>query len=164
VCNIYHAELLARSQYSKGPATGHLDTGFSLFLCVYKQMLRWLLCFQVATTCFSRSPPGLKLDLSVTSSIYIYIYIYICFVTCDNHCYRVTAQLQLIIIIIIIMLMIMIIIMLIIIIIIIIIINQSINQYEQNWNFQLHLLSRSTAIFFTKKPPFPSTSRLTHLP
>jgi hypothetical protein len=23
------AELLARSQYSEGPATGHLDTGFS---------------------------------------------------------------------------------------------------------------------------------------
>jgi hypothetical protein len=73
------AELLARSQYSEGPATGHLDTGFSWFPCVYKQMLRWLLCFQVATRCFSRSPPGLKLDLSVTSSIYIYIYI--CFVT-----------------------------------------------------------------------------------
>jgi len=34
------AGLLARSQYSEGPATGHLDTGFSLFPCVYKQMLR----------------------------------------------------------------------------------------------------------------------------
>jgi len=33
--------LLARSQYSEGPATGHLDTGFSRFPCVYKQMLRW---------------------------------------------------------------------------------------------------------------------------
>jgi len=32
--------LLARSQYSEGPATGHLDTGSSWFLCVYKQMLR----------------------------------------------------------------------------------------------------------------------------
>ena len=32
--------LLARSQYSEGPATGHLDTGFSWFPCVYKQMLR----------------------------------------------------------------------------------------------------------------------------
>jgi hypothetical protein len=41
---------------------GHLDTGFSWFPCVYKQMLRWLLCFQVATMCFSRSPPGLKLN------------------------------------------------------------------------------------------------------
>jgi hypothetical protein len=63
------AELLARSQCSEGPATGHLDTGFSWFPCVYKQMLRWLLCFHVATTCFSCSPPGLKLDLSVTCSI-----------------------------------------------------------------------------------------------
>ena len=35
------AGLLARSQYSEGPATGHLDTGFPWFPCVYKQMLRW---------------------------------------------------------------------------------------------------------------------------
>ena len=34
------AGLLARSQYSEGPATGHLNTGFSWFPCVYKQMLR----------------------------------------------------------------------------------------------------------------------------
>jgi len=27
------AGLLARSQYSEGPATGHLDTGFSWFAC-----------------------------------------------------------------------------------------------------------------------------------
>ena len=27
------AGLLARSQYSEGPATGHRDTGFSWFLC-----------------------------------------------------------------------------------------------------------------------------------
>jgi len=33
------AGLLARSRYSEGPATGHLDTGFSWFPCVYKQML-----------------------------------------------------------------------------------------------------------------------------
>ena len=43
--------LLARSQYSEGPATGHLDTGFPWFPCVYKQMLRWFPTFQVATTC-----------------------------------------------------------------------------------------------------------------
>jgi hypothetical protein len=30
------AGLLARSQYMEGPATGHLDTGFSWFPCVYK--------------------------------------------------------------------------------------------------------------------------------
>ena len=34
------AGLLARSQYSEGPETGHLDTGFPWFPCVYKQMLR----------------------------------------------------------------------------------------------------------------------------
>jgi len=54
--------LLARSQYSEVPATGHLDTGFSCFPCVYKQTLRWLPTFQVATTCFlSFSPPDLNL-------------------------------------------------------------------------------------------------------
>jgi hypothetical protein len=37
------AGLLARSQYSEGPATGHLDTGFSWFPSVYKRMLRWFL-------------------------------------------------------------------------------------------------------------------------
>jgi len=56
-----NAGLLARSQYSEGPATGHLDTGFSWFPCVYKQMLRWFATFQVATTCFSCSPPDLNL-------------------------------------------------------------------------------------------------------
>jgi len=35
------AGLLARSQYSEGPATGHLDTGFSWFSCASKQMMRW---------------------------------------------------------------------------------------------------------------------------
>ena len=55
------AGLLTRSQYSEGPATGHLDTGFSWFPCVYKQMLRWFPRFQVATTCFSCSPPDLNL-------------------------------------------------------------------------------------------------------
>jgi len=40
-----------------GPATSHLDTGFSWSPCVYKQMLRWFPRFQVATTC---SPSRLK--------------------------------------------------------------------------------------------------------
>jgi len=62
------AGLLARSQYSEGPATGHLDTGFSWFPCVYKQMLRWFRRFQVATTCFSCSPPDL--NLFVTNFIF----------------------------------------------------------------------------------------------
>ena len=34
---------------------------FSWFPCVYKQMLRWFSKFQVATTCFSCSPPDLNL-------------------------------------------------------------------------------------------------------
>ena len=54
------AGLLARNQYPEGPATGHLDTGFSWFPCVYKRMLRWFPSFQVATTCFSCSPPDLN--------------------------------------------------------------------------------------------------------
>jgi len=55
------AGLLARRQYMEGPATGHLDTGFSRFSCVCKLMLRWFPTFQVATTCFSCSPPDLTL-------------------------------------------------------------------------------------------------------
>jgi hypothetical protein len=34
-----HAELVARGQYSEGPATGQLDTGFSWFPRVFKQIL-----------------------------------------------------------------------------------------------------------------------------
>jgi hypothetical protein len=60
------AGLLARSQYPEGPATGHLDTGFSWFACVYKRMLRWFPSFQVATTCLSCSP--LDLNFLVTFS------------------------------------------------------------------------------------------------
>ena len=59
---------LARSQYSEGPATGHLDTGFSWFPSVYKQTLRRFPTFQVATTCFSCSPPDL--NLLVTNFIF----------------------------------------------------------------------------------------------
>jgi len=54
------AGLLARSQYPEGPATGHLNTGFSCFPCVYKRMLRWFPSFQFATTCLSCSPPNLN--------------------------------------------------------------------------------------------------------
>ena len=46
------AGLLARSQYPEGPATGHLDTGFSWFPCIYKRILRWSTSLQVATTIF----------------------------------------------------------------------------------------------------------------
>jgi len=61
------AGLLARSQYPEGPATGHLDAGFSWFPCVYKRMLRWFPSFQVATTCFSCSPPDLNFLVTLFS-------------------------------------------------------------------------------------------------
>jgi len=64
------AGLLARSQYPEGPATGHLDIDFSWFSCVYKRMLRWFPSFQVATTCFSCSPP----DLNVLVTFFSYLY------------------------------------------------------------------------------------------
>ena len=54
------AGLLVRSQYLEGPATGHLDTGFSWFPCVYKRMLSCFPRLQVATTCLSCSPPDLN--------------------------------------------------------------------------------------------------------
>jgi hypothetical protein len=66
------ARLLARSQFSEDPATGHLDTGFTWFPCVCKRMLRWFPRYQVATTCFSCSPSNLKVNLLVTSFIYLY--------------------------------------------------------------------------------------------
>ena len=50
-----------RGQGPEGPETGHLDTGFSWFPCVQEQMLRWFPRCQVATTCFSCSPPDLNL-------------------------------------------------------------------------------------------------------
>ena len=86
------AGLLARSQYSEGPATGHLDTDFSRFPCVYKEMLRWFPKFQVATTCFSCSPP----DLNLLDPYLVFMYMHY------NHCHRATSHLQFIIIIIII--------------------------------------------------------------
>jgi len=80
------AGLLARSQYPEAPATGHLDIGFSWFPCVFKRMLRWFPSFQVATTCFSCSPP----DLNFLVSYLIFVYML------NNHCHRVTTQLRLI--------------------------------------------------------------------
>jgi len=56
-----NAGLLATGQNSEGPATGNLDTGFSWFPCAQMQMMRWFPRFQVATTCFSCSPPDLNL-------------------------------------------------------------------------------------------------------
>jgi len=76
---------LARSQYSEGPANGHLDTGFSWFPCVYKQMLRWFPRFQVATACFSCSPP----DLNLLDPYFKFMYMHY------NHFHRATAHMQL---------------------------------------------------------------------
>ena len=60
------AGLLASSQYPEGPATGHLDTGFSCFPSVYKRMLRCFPSFQVATTCLSCSPPDINFLVTFT--------------------------------------------------------------------------------------------------
>ena len=68
------AGLLARSQYPEGPKTGHLDTGFSWFPCVYKRMLRWFPSFQVATTCLSCSPPDLNF-LVTFFSFFMFVYV-----------------------------------------------------------------------------------------
>jgi hypothetical protein len=86
------AGLLAISQYSEGPANGNVDTVFSWFPCAYKQMLKGFPSFQVATTCFSCSPP----DLNSLVTFFTFVYMQ------NNHCHRVITQLQLINIIIII--------------------------------------------------------------
>ena len=67
------AGLLARSQYPEGPATCHLDTGFSWFHCVYKRMLRWFSSFQAATTCLSCSPPDLNF---LVTFFHFFIFVY----------------------------------------------------------------------------------------
>ena len=59
-----------------GPATGHLDTGFSWFSCVYKRMLGWFPSFQAATTCLSCSPPDLNFLVT-----FFFLFPYLC--TCN---------------------------------------------------------------------------------
>ena len=65
--------------------TGHLGTCFSWFPCVYKRMLRWFPRLQVATSCFSCSPP----DLNFLDPYFIFMYVL------NNHCHRSTAHLKL---------------------------------------------------------------------
>ena len=79
------AILLAISQYPEGPANSHLATGFSWSPRVYKRMLRWFPRPQVATACFSCSPP----DLNFLDPYFNFMY------THNNHCHWATAHLQL---------------------------------------------------------------------
>jgi len=79
------AGLLARSQYTEGPATGHPDTGFSWFPRVCKRMLRWFPRLQVATACFSCSPP----NRNFLDPYFIFMNMHY------NHCHRTTAHMQL---------------------------------------------------------------------
>jgi hypothetical protein len=67
------AGLLVRSQYPEGPATGHLDTGFSWFPCIYKRMLSWFPSFKIATVCLSCSPPDLNFLVTFFLSIFVYM-------------------------------------------------------------------------------------------
>jgi hypothetical protein len=84
------AGLLARSQYPEGPGTGHIDTGFPWFPCVYKRILRQFPSSQVAITCLPCSPPDLN-----SLFIFFFLSFHIC-VYVNNHCHRVITQLQLI--------------------------------------------------------------------
>ena len=66
------AGLLAKGRYPEGPATGHLGTGFLGFpVSAYKRMLRWFPRLQVATACFSCSPPDFKF---LSSLFHIYVH------------------------------------------------------------------------------------------
>src|SRR5215470_4126903 len=66
------------------PATS-IQVFFLGFPVSLKQMLRWFPRFQVATTCFSCSPPDVNLVATISSSC----------IRVKNHCHRVTTQLQL---------------------------------------------------------------------
>jgi hypothetical protein len=62
--------LLARGQcvHSEGPATGHLDTGFLVFLCL-KGKAEIVSKFHVATACFSCSPPPPPKDVGSSNEV-----------------------------------------------------------------------------------------------
>ena len=72
-CSYFRCRTAGWSQYPDGPATGHLDTGFSWFPRAYKRMLRWFLSFQDATTCLSCSPPDLNFLVTFFLSIFVYM-------------------------------------------------------------------------------------------
>jgi hypothetical protein len=56
---------------AEGPATGHLDTDFSWFPRVFKQMLRWFPTLQVATTSLSCNPPDVNLVVNQFHVLYL---------------------------------------------------------------------------------------------
>ena len=62
------AGLLARSQYSEGPATGHLDAGFSWFPYALKQVLSDSQCSKLPLYASHICPPDL--NLVVTNIIF----------------------------------------------------------------------------------------------
>jgi len=70
------AGLLARSQYPEGPATGHLDTVFSWFPSVYKQLLRWFPRFQVAIA-YIHTHIHTHTHIYIYTHIHTYIHTYI---------------------------------------------------------------------------------------
>ena len=78
-----HPKYVIRIVFPLQP-TGHLGTGFSRFRCVYKRMLRWFPSFQVATACFSCSPP----DLNFLDPYFIFMYMQY------NHFHRAKDRLQ----------------------------------------------------------------------
>ena len=68
--SLYRLSYPAHHNYSETGKNSHCTIASlcSWFPCVYKQMLRWFPRFEVATTCFSCSPPDL--NLLVTNFIF----------------------------------------------------------------------------------------------
>jgi hypothetical protein len=79
------AGLLAISQYSEGPATGHLDTGFSWFPCVYKQMCGGIVLEEALDLSFDRLLMMMMMPYKRYIYIYIYIYVYILYAMCKSN-------------------------------------------------------------------------------
>jgi len=77
--------LSSSSPSSSSPPSSYWLPCVSWFPCVYKRMLRWFPRLQVATACFSRSPP----DLNFLYPYFISMYVH------NNNCHRATAHLQL---------------------------------------------------------------------
>ena len=85
VLHILVAWLLARSQHTEDHTTGHLDTGFFLVSLCLKANAEMVPKLQVATACFSCSPP----ELNFLDPYFLFMCMHY------NHCHRATAHLQL---------------------------------------------------------------------